>query len=191
MANSNLKELKRKRDEAENALKAAQGKITELEARHGQLNKEIAAFADSKQKAERAKKNALDKFVIGEISQGELDVVKKKLQDITQAETELQELLEATQRAKESLIKAIPDFNNVLSAAERAIWTFVYEAIKLDIQTAVGGLWFKAYASKLETGSASYQELYADIFGQMPPSNEIQDLIGQVAKEYGLDYFEK
>lgn len=79
----------------------------------------------------------------------------------------------------------------MLSIAERAIWTFVYEAIKKDIQVAVGDLWFKAYASKLETGSASYQELYADIFGQMPASDIVENTKGQVAKEYGLDFFNR
>lgn len=185
-----MKELIRKRNEAEKALKAAQGKITELTGRYDQLTKEIRIIADSKQKADQAKKQALDNFVIGKISQSELDGIRKKLQDITQAETELHELLEATQRARESLIKAIPNFNNVLSVAERDIWAAIYEAIKLDIQTAIGNKWLKAYAAKLETGSASYQSLYADIFGEMPAYDIVENTKQQIAKEFGLDYFE-
>lgn len=191
MESENLKELLKNRAEAEKTLKATQGKIIELTGRGDQLSKEIVAFADSKQKAERAKKQALDKFVIGEIPQSEVDITKKKLRDVTQAEAELQELLEATARARESLIKTIPDFNNVLFAAEKAIWTSIYEAIKKDIQVAVGDLWFNAYAAKLGTGFASYQALYADIFGQIPTSDVVEDVKLQVAKEFGLDYFDR
>jgi DNA repair exonuclease SbcCD ATPase subunit len=191
MANNNLKELIKKRGEAEKALKAAQGKIIELTGRGDQLAKEIRGIADSKQKAEQAKKQALDKFVIGEISQSELDIIKKKLQEITQTEAELQELLEATKRARESLTKAIPNFNDALSVANRAIWDSIYETIKLDIQTAVGDLWVKAYASKNEAGGGSYEGIMRDILGQMPAYDIVQDLKGQVAKEYGLNYFEK
>lgn len=186
-----MKGFVKRRDEAEKALKAAQGKITELTGRYDQLTKEIRGITDSKQKAEQAKKQALDKFVIGELSQSELDITKKKLQDITQAEAELQELLEATQRTRESLIKEIPNFNNALSVSERAVWAAIYEAIKLDIQTAIGDKWLKAYTAKLEAGGVSLEGLRLDIFGSMPAPDVVQDLKGQVAKEFGLDYFDQ
>lgn len=186
-----MKELIKKRDEAERVLKAAQGKIIELTDRHDQLTKEIRSIADSKQNAERAKKQALNKLVIGEISQSELDIAKKDLQNLTQSEAEMQEVFEAVQRARESLIREIPNFNNALFVSERDIWDAIYEAIKLNIQTAIGDMFLKAYAAKNEAGGGSYEGIMRDILGQMPPTNEVQDLKRQIAKEFKLNYFDQ
>lgn len=189
MANSNLKDLFRKRDEAENALKAAQGKVTELTARGDQLQREIAGIAGSKEKAKSEKAKVLEVYVVdntNKVLKENYDQAKRRFKDIEEAEAELNEILTATERARISLIESIPKLKQALDASEVEIWQEIMRDILSKITPSTKELITKAFTAGAHGGQCitSYQDFILNLFPQPP----IDDM-NAIKKSLELEYF--
>lgn len=177
-----FKDLIRQRDEAEKVIQTAKQQISDITLKIDRQQREINELPTLKRNTESAKQKALDQFVIGEISQADLDKAKKTYGDALQAEAEAAELLESMNRAKDSLTKAWPVLQRKLEITKEEIWKYIQDELKSKIR--IHETIEKAFVAGSQAHcSGDYVNFIRSLFPQ-PSFERVNELKKAIEREY-------
>lgn len=177
-----MKELINTKKEAEIALRSAKEKVSELEAKRKALESELPLLETEIKKAEKTKDDAFSRFALGEISDVKLEDVRKAYGLTIDKQTKAQELVKGIEKAKETLIKSIPQLQQAVQNAERELWNHILQDITAKITQRE--LIERAFAVAASHGlCSSYQDFLVRTLPQ-PSIERVEKLRAELEKEY-------
>ena len=165
------------RDEAAAALDACQKKETELVEKKARYLAEMPRIEADALSAGKSRRVALDRFIAGEITQGELDEAKARAAGAAMAVSDARELLDAVERALAKIPSEVRAATDVFIDAERALYRYLLGGLKREIIEAVGTPVLRAYAIYLKAsggaGGVAFSGFVPGIFAELAPNGHI------------------
>lgn len=146
--------------------------LERLNERYDSLAEQLSGIAGEIEQATKAKDQAYDAFVTGRLKEADLNKAKQALAGIQSKQTDLQDLIDATERAIQRIEAENAsgfgggNLSRRVYDAERAIWLAIYQDIKTQIPEQFTLFMHQIITAKNKSGiSVSDSELMEQLFG--------------------------
>ncbi|WKZ34019.1 MAG: hypothetical protein QY316_06375 [Thermodesulfobacteriota bacterium] len=156
------------RQDSRQAVEDFENTLSELKGKRRKFEEEFPEFTAAAERAEGERRSAVDAFVLGKISQQDLDAARSKADRAKSQVAELTELMEAIGHALEGQERQRSVVDRDRAAADHRFWQHVLEELTIEIQPQLD-LILKAYAAFLNSkthfhGSPRFAHFLASIF---------------------------
>jgi hypothetical protein len=178
-----LKELLDTKRAAEQAATECQERIVTMTAKADSLRQEGPVKSRQLDDARVSKEKALDAFVMGRITQAELDEARGAFERACKELSDSQEMIEATDRAAKRATDELPKLHQAYGTATIKVWQFIASDLKEKAQTALGDKLVRAYVAGAQCGGGNLQFFLANVVG-IPPADECNRIRDDIEREY-------
>jgi len=162
-----MKEYIAKLNSAQSAVTAATSKIADLTSKADTLRGSLETLRITAAEKAAAKDRVLDEFVRGDAVQGDVDRARDACDNAEKAHKESVNLVGATDRVLKKMKRDIPELENKVVAADRALWRAVADRSREKIIKAVGDEVWRLYAARGLSGPVSFPMFFIDLFGSL------------------------
>lgn len=186
-----IKERQKALQDAIRALQTKREELSTLKERKRQFETGELGTGTA-QKAKTIRRETLIDFILGRVVKDDVDSADEAVFKAERNDKLTVEMIETIGDTIKKLEAEIPNFQNAVGAARGELWKSIYDTIKQQAQTKVGGLPVLAMAAGAHCGK-SPQAVLLDCFGSGEGPNKsihlefINAAAAELKKEYGLE----
>lgn len=186
-----IKERQKALQDAIRALQTKREELSTLKERKRQFETGELGTGTA-QKAKTIRRETLIDFILGRVVKDDVDSADEAVFKAERNDKLTVEMIETIGDTIKKLEAQIPSLQNAISMARGELWKSIYDTIKQQAQTKVGGLPVLAMAAGAHCGK-SPQAVLLDCFGSDEGPNKsihlefINAAAAELKKEYGLE----
>jgi hypothetical protein len=166
------------------AAEECRDRISTMKAKAADLEGEIPDKSLLLEEMKRNKDLAFDAFIVGKISQTELDETKARYEQAQKDCSDCQEMAEAARRAITRAKDELPRLDQAAASAKIKLWNSITKDLTEKAVAAVGDRFARAYAASCQCSGGNFGGLIFNAFGGSPPTDELNRMRGEIEKEY-------
>ncbi len=160
-----LKALKRKYHEAKSELLETRTRLADLQNKQTEFYNRLPALERKRDEAAKVKRGVMERYVLGQASEEELERVRSALSAAETGHKESSEMLDAYTRGIKALEAEEAALVQRLRGAEHEYWYTLSESLAEKAAAAAREVFLDAHAAKSLAGGGSFNDFVAHVFG--------------------------